>query len=412
MAAKIKIGIIGLGARGSGLLNNVLVNLKDIEIIAVCDVYYDRGEFAAKTILDKTLVKAKVFTDYKDLLKDSDIESVIIASSWESHIDLAVFAMEAGKAVGLEVGGAYTIEDCWKLVETYEKTKTPFMFLENCCYDKTELMAASMARKGLFGEIVYCSGAYSHDVREEIVNGNKNKHYRLRNYLNRNCENYPTHELGPIAKILGINTGNRMVSLVSVASKAAGLERYVKDNIETIDKDLIGRKFKQGDIVNTIITCSNGETISLILDTTLPGYYDRALVIKGTKGMYNQSCNFAIFDGEDKGEELWTGIENTLKNINSAVKFEEEHLPSFWKNITEEDRKTGHGGMDGFMIKAFIDAYKAKEEMPIDVYDAAAWMSIACLSEQSIILGGSSVMVPDFTKGKWITRKRKDIISN
>jgi len=309
----------------------------------------------------------------------------------------------------MEVGGAYTLEECWELVSAYEETKTPFMFLENCCFDKTELMATFMARDGLFGEIVYCSGAYSHDLREEVASGKENRHYRLRNYLNRNCENYPTHELGPIAKILDINRGNRMLSVVSVASKAAGMENYIKRNSDKYP-DLKDIKFKQGDIVNTLITCSGGQTISLILDTTLPGVYDRDLIIKGTKGMYNQSANFAVIDGEVEHTK-WTGIENTMDLINSAVKYEEKYLPEFWKNLTEEQKNSGHGGMDGYMLDIFFDAIRNGDEMPIDVYDAAAWMSISCLSEQSIALGGAPVTVPDFTRGKWLIRPRKDVVT-
>ncbi|HEY8419199.1 MAG TPA: gfo/Idh/MocA family oxidoreductase, partial [Clostridia bacterium] len=190
---------------------------------------------------------------------------------------------------------------------------------------------------------------------------------------------------------------------------AAGMESYVKDNSADYP-ELVDAKFKQGDIVNTIITCAGGQTILLTLDTTLPGVYDRALIIKGTKGMYNQSANYAVLDGEER-EEKWTGIENTTALLNSAAKYEEKYLPDYWKNITEEQRKVGHGGMDLFMLQTFFDALENGDEMPLDVYDAASWMSVVCLSEQSIALGGVPVAIPDFTKGKWLIRPRKDVIS-
>ena len=69
-----------------------------------------------------------------------------------------------------------------------------------------------------------------HDLRDEIAYGKENRHYRLRNYLSRNCENYPTHDLGPIAKILNINHGNRMLTLSSFASKSAGLHEFIMQN--------------------------------------------------------------------------------------------------------------------------------------------------------------------------------------
>lgn len=404
----MKIGIIGLGQRGSGLLSVILDNFKDIEVFAVCDKYADRMQNAYNRIKECSGKETRLFEDYRSLLK-CGIDAVIVSASWEAHIPLAIDCLKAGIPTGLEVGGAYSMEDCWKLVDVYEQTKTPFMFLENCCYDKTELMATSMARKGLFGEIVHCSGAYSHDLRDEITAGNRNRHYRLRNYIHRNCENYPTHELGPIAKILDINRGNRMVSLVSVASKARGLQEYIRTHSEDSDPLLRETVFKQGDIINTIITCANGETISLMLDTTLPCVYDRALVVRGTKGMYNQSCNFTVLDGENI-EHYWTGIENNLKRMNNAEKNEKEYLPSYWKNLTEADKQTGHGGMDGFMLREFFKCVESGTEMPIDVYDAASWMSISCLSEESIALGGKPVAIPDFTRGAWQYRPRKDVV--
>ena len=404
----MKIGMIGLGQRGNALLSVILTYFKEIEVSAVCDNYPDRTEKAIKEIEDKTGSRACACSTYEELLQ-KNLDAVIISASWEEHVPLAVACMEAGIAVGLEVGGAYCVEDCWRLVDAYERTKTPFMFLENCCYDKTELMATFMARKGIFGEIVHCSGAYSHDLREEICGGWKNRHYRLRNYLQRNCENYPTHELGPIAKILDINRGNRMVSLVSVASKSRGLQEYVSDEKRKADPRLRKAVFKQGDIVDTLITCANGETIHLMLNTTLPCVYDRALVVRGTKGMYNQSCNFVVLDGETT-EGLWTGIENNLKRIDSAKAYEQKYLPAYWKNLSEEDKQTGHGGMDGYMLQEFFAHVKSGKEMPIDVYDAASWMCVSCLSEQSIMLGGQPVAIPDFTRGKWIQRSRLDVV--
>lgn len=256
------------------LLEDVFLNHEDAVISAVCDVYEDRCEKAAKLIVEKTGKEPYQTTDYRKIYECSDIDAVILCSSWESHIRLAIEAMEAGKPVGCEVGGAYSIQECWKLVETYEKTGTPIMLLENCCYGRDEMMAYHMLKMGVFGKIVHCAGGYMHDLRKEVAYGREERHYRLRNYIHRNTENYPTHELGPIARILGINRGNRMVSLTSMASKAEGLEEYIKKE-KPDDENLRGVRFQQGDIVTTMIKCSNGETITLKLDTTLPRYYSR-----------------------------------------------------------------------------------------------------------------------------------------
>ncbi len=403
---EIKVGVVGLGGRGRHNIQSMLDN-PGVTVVAVCDVYRDRCEEAAKIVENAGQDTPYQTTDYKKVLQRTDIDVVTVFSSWETHIDIAIQAMEAGKIVGMEVGGAVSVEECQRLVDTQERTGQKFMFLENCCYGKVEMLATNMARDGLFGDIVHCHGAYGHDLRREVACGKENRHYRLKHYLSRNCENYPTHELGPIAKLLDINRGNRMVSLVSVASKAAGIKQYIDDRKDTFEnKELIGKEFKQGDIVQTIITCENGETISLRLDTTLPRSYSREFTVRGTKGMYEENTHSVFFDGE---EEEYDSAKHYKEAIGNAEAYESKYLPDIWKNVTPEQLESGHGGMDGFMFAAFIDAIRNNKPMPIDVYDAASWMCVTALSEYSIANGNIPVEIPDFTKGAYKTRKRLDV---
>ncbi|MBE6870576.1 MAG: Gfo/Idh/MocA family oxidoreductase [Ruminococcaceae bacterium] len=409
MDKKIRFGVIGLGCRGLGTMVTVLFPFDEIIVTAVCDTYEDRADEGAKAVFEKYGTQPFSTTDFNQLLARDDVDAVYIACSWEDHIKVAIAALNAKKAVALEVGGAYNTDELWELVDAYEKTKTPFMFMENCCFGKTELLVTSMARRGLFGEIVHCSGAYAHDLRGEICGGNINRHYRLRNYADRNTENYPTHELGPIAKLLNINRGNRFVSLVSVSSKARGLAQYISDHEELTEKDpsLKSINFMQGDIVNTVITCENGETVALKLDTTLPRSYSREFTVRGTKGAYFEDSNSFYFDGMD---EFWTTQEYMAKYANNAAEYAKKYLPEVWKNITEEQLKSGHGGMDTVEFQAFIDAYLKGEEMPVDVYDAAAWMAVSALAERSIAEGGAPQAFPDFTKGAWRERPCADVM--
>ncbi len=394
----INVGFIGLGGRGYGNLRLVL-GMEGITVTAVCDLYEDRTQNAAKAVEEKRGNKPFETLDYKELLAREDVEAVVICTSWDTHVHIAVDGMRAGKAVGMEVGGAYSEEECYDLVNAYEETKSPFMFLENCNYGKNEMFVYNMVKDGVFGEVVHCHGAYSHDLREEITTGREKRHYRLNEYLNRNRENYPTHELAPIAKLLNINNGNRMVSLVSVASKSAGLKQYVDDRKDTIvNKDLIGQEFKQGDIVNTIITCENGETISLKLDTTLPRSYSRELTVCGTKARYEENTNMLFLDGDT---ETFKTTQFYKDNFDSAKKMEEKYMPDIWKEITPEILDAGHGGMDYFVFCDFFDKLRKNEPMPINVYDAVAVMCISYLSEISIANGGAPVEIPDFTKGKY-----------
>ena len=403
---QVNVGFIGLGCRGK-LLSSIVAEMEEANIVAVCDLYEDRQREAAEMIGQKTGTKPKTCGDYHELLKDDTIDAVIIAASWEAHVPVAIDCMQAGKITALEVGGAYTVEDCYALVEAQERTGTPFMFLENCCYGKFELLSTALVRKGMMGEIVHCHGAYGHDLRSEVLGGRVNRHYRLNNYITRNCENYPTHELGPIARLLGINRGNRMVSLVSVASKAAGLQEFSHDP-RNPDPSLAGQKFAQGDIINTLITCEDGSTISLKLDTTLPRFYSREFTVRGTKGCCLMDINAVLLDDEGL-EEFFDPQLSVQKYLNNAEQFS-EYLPKIWKDMDKQKTHCGHGGMDYLMLREFFRAVQEGRPMPIDIYDAAAWMVITPLSEQSIARQGAAVEIPDFTDGAWRTRKNTDIV--
>lgn len=401
----IRVAIIGYGKRSRGSDTKITAALPGVTVTAVCDLYEDRAQQAYDDIISYGMPAPFKTCLYREVLARDDVDAVMIFSSWESHIPVALEAMRAGKAVAMEVSGAYTLQDCFDLVKTYEQTGSPIMLLENCCFDKTETMITNMVRRGLFGEIVHCHGAYAHCLHDEIATGAERRNYRLNNYRYRNCENYPTHELGPIAKLLDINRGNRMVRLVSVASKSAGLKQYIADHPDKApNPQLIGVDFAQSDIVETIITCANGETISMRLDTTLPRKYSREFTVRGTRGMYSEDVNAVILDGEEE-----TGGFFMRDALNNAQKYEAEYLPEMWKKELDPTQRLGHGGMDYFVLNAFFEALRDGKPMPIDVYDTAAWMAITPLSEMSLKNNGAPVEIPDFTNGAWQTRPRMDV---
>lgn len=400
MKQEVKIGVIGLGSRGRSLLRSPFLIHPDVTVAAVCDVYEDRVQEAASYVEQERGQRPVETTDYKSILQMDDVDAVLICTAWENHVNVAIAAMEAGKYAGLEVGGAYSIEECWDLVRTHERTKVPVMLMENCCYGRDEMMLLHMVRQGIFGEIVHCAGGYHHDLRGEISFGRENRHYRLRNYIHKNCENYPTHELGPIAKILGINHGNQMLTLTSMASKARGLAAYVAQE-KPADSELQATEFKQGDIVNTIIKCAGGETILLTLDTTLPRYYSRGLQVRGTLGMYSEDSHSIFLDNQHRAMEFgWPG--------NNVDEYRSQYEHPVWQRYIEEGIKEGHDGMDWLVFCDFIKAVQNGTQTPIDVYDTAAWMCISTLSEQSIAMGGQPVPIPDFTNGRWVLRTEQN----
>ncbi len=287
--------------------------------------------------------------DYRELLALPDLDAVYIAVSWEAHVEVAVAAMRAGKYVGLEAGGAYSLDDCYKLIRAHLETGTELMFMENCCYGKRELMLLNMVRQGVMGEVVHCNGAYFHDLREEIVCGKENRHYRLRNYIHRNGENYPTHEIGPIAKLLDINNGNRFVSLSSFASKAKGLHAHVVAS-RGAEHPLAQVDFAQGDVVTTVLTCAGGETVTLSLNTTLPHSYSRRFEVHGTLGAYLEDNDSLYFEGN---EEHWKNDWVWRPMWGNAEQYEEQYLHPLWKNGVASD---GHGGIDHLVFAAFLNA--------------------------------------------------------
>lgn len=396
---KVRMVLAGLGQRGASLIP-MFCQAEDCELVGVCDVYKDRVDSAKARVLELTGKEPAGFCDYIEMMDALKPDAIYICTSWETHIDLAIAAMERGIYAGIECGGSNSVEQCWNLVRTYEKTKTPVMFLENCCYGRFEMAVLRLVKEGKFGELVHAEGGYRHDLRDEVAQGRENRHYRFNNYLNRCGELYPQHPLGPIMKEMNINRGNRIVSLVSMASKACGVNDWCRQN-KGDDYDASHLSFAEGDIVTTMIKCSGGETITLTHDTTLPRPYSRGNVLQGTKGIW---CEPGW--GLPNGLALDGITEETHKFENFGVLLDNEEIEHpLWTEFRKSGVKGGHDGMDWLVFSAFIYSVKNKVEPPIDVYDAALLMSIVPLTEQSIAEGSSVVSVPDFTCGKWLHRE-------
>lgn len=398
MGQEIRIGIAGLGKRGMSLLKQVILP-QGARVLAVCDAYEDRRKAASALVAATGQPEPEEFSDYYQMLEIPDIDAVVISTGWEMHIPYACAAMKAHKYAAMEVGGAYSVEDCWKLVHTYEETGTECMLMENCCYGRDELMVLNMVRQGIFGEVVHCEGGYRHDLRDEVSFGREDRHYRFQNYLSRNAENYPTHELGPIANVLNIGRGNRMTSLVSMASKSAGLHDYLM-RTKGSGYDASHMEFRQGDVVTTLIRCAGGETIAITLDTTLPRYYSRSFHVQGTRAMYVEENHSLFIDGKDNKDDFrWK------KNWDNVNQYYEQYDHPVWKQYLKEGVRGDHEGIDWLEFEDFFAAVRDRAPVPINVYDAAAWLSITPLSEQSISLGSAPVAIPDFSCGRWMSRK-------
>lgn len=389
----INIGYIGIGRRGSGMLKACFAQMKDVRIKTVCDLLPERVEKGIGIVEEKGGYTPAGTLDYRDILNDSEIDAVVVMTGWSGRPTIACECLRAGKYTAIEVGCADTLDECYELVRAYEETGVPVMMLENCCYGRREMMLSNMVSQGLFGEIVHCTGGYMHYLNKVELFLDSSDHYRLPHYIARNRENYPTHEFGPISKILRINRGNRMVSLSSFASKSCGLKDYAASHPE-VDRKYAETDYKQGDIVTTVITCAGGETVVLTLDTTLPrAYYSRNIGIRGTKGMSYEDTRVVFLEGMEE------------KVRDNEQEFFEKYDHPLHREYEAMGTRGGHGGMDWLVCRAFVESVKRGTDTPIDAYDTAAWLAIGVLSEQSIERGGAPVEVPDFTHGLWATER-------
>jgi hypothetical protein len=370
--------------------------MSDVETVAICDLEDFPISETLKIFETKSLPAPRVTKDADEIINDPEIDAVVIVTGWREHAELAKKSVLAGKYTAVEVGCAFDLSECFELIAAYEKTKAPLMMLENCCYGRLEMMGLNLVRQGLLGELVHCTGAYGHHLPDVELFAFENRdypHYRIDSYINRNCEQYPTHALGPIAKALNINRGNRFMTISSFASKSRSL-KVAEKRILGEDNKYSACNYKQGDIITSVITCANGETIQLSLDTTAPRpYYSRDFGIRGTIGMMSEERHTVFFQGME---------EPTENNMNEMYEKYDHPLHREFHSLGE---KGGHGGMDWLVSRAFVESVKNGTDTPIDAYDTAAWLSIGCLSAESIKQNGAPVDIPDFTNGKWKDRE-------
>ena len=409
---KLKVGLIGVGLRGTNHLNNVLLR-NDVLVTAICDIDPKRISNALGIIEKSGQKKPKVFEsseyDYRNLLALKDVDAIIISTPWLWHTRMAKDSMLAGKYTGLEVSAANTLEECWDLVNTHEQTGTHLMILENVNYRRDVLAVLNMVKQNVFGELVHFRGGYQHDLRFVKLNDGKSAYgkgvefgekgisesvWRTQHSLLRNADVYPTHGLGPIAAMCDINRGNRFSSLTSNATKAIGLNDYIiKHGGEKHPNAKL--KFKQGDVITSTIETTNGETIIITHDCNLPRPYSLGFRVQGSNGLWEDDGNRIYIEGQAKKPHAWDDADEWLKKYDHPL----------WKKYGELAMGAGHGGMDFFVINAFVESAKQNIAPPMDAYDAAAWSAITPLSELSIENNGEPQDFPDFTRGNWIKRK-------
>lgn len=401
----VRIGIIGLGDRGSGAVQR-LSYIEGVEIKALGDKREVCVKDSQKYLNTIGRPAAQEFYGdedaWKKLVEMPDLDLIYTCTPWVLHTPISVYAMEHGKHVACEVPIARTVDEAWQLVETSERTKKHCMMLENCCYDFFELLTLNMARQGMFGDIIHGEGAYLHNlmgynfkkpIDSQQVDGAYTDMWRLKENAARNGNLYPTHGLGPICQVLNINRGDKMeyLSSVSTADFTMGpkeKELAAEDDFYAPWKDAHFR----GNFNTSHIKTALGKSILVQHDVSSTHPYSRIHLVKGTKGMAVKYPNQLIALGED-----WLSDDDMKKMW-------EEHTPEIVKRVGEMAKKVGgHGGMDFIMDWRLIDCLRNGLPLDQNVYDGALWSSIAPLSEWSVANRSQSVDVPDFTCGSWKT---------
>lgn len=396
----VRIGFVGIGVRGGAAVSRI-INIKDVEITALCDTRKYVVDVNQQKLRKAEMKPAAEYygDDYawKKLCERDDIDLVYIATPWKWHVEMAVYAMECGKHVAVEVPAATTLDECWQLIEVSEQTRRHCIQLENCCYDFFETMTIQMAQEGKLGELVHAEGAYIHDQMEAMFGSRPvapafKEAFRPFEHMGRSGNLYPTHGLGPVALALDVNRGDRMDYLSSASTLDFSMLARAKELARTDDYyDKFIHTTYRGNMNSSIIKTVKGKTILLQHDVSSPRPYSRIHMLSGTKGFAQKYP----LPGK-------VAFGHSFVNDETMKELEEQYSPELIKHIAGIARQIGgHGGMDFVMDWRLVDCLRNGLALDMDVYDAASWSSIIPLSIWSVANRSNSVDIPDFTSGRW-----------
>ncbi|HBH82555.1 MAG TPA: glycosyl hydrolase [Bacteroidales bacterium] len=397
----VRLGFVGVGGRGMGMLK-VALSLEGVEITAVCDIVPEKVERAQSLVEAAGQPKPLGFTgpeDYKKLAELNNLDAVYTATPTNLHTPIMLAAMRAGKYGGTEMPACTEYDQAWELVEASEKSGKPCMLMENYAYMRNVKMVLVMSQLGMFGDLTHCECGYQHDARYAGFGPKGEMLWRaLGGQVNSNA--YPTHAIGPVAQWLNINRGNRFEYLVSMSSRAVGQNYYAAKKFGA-DHPAATMKYAQGDVNTTLIQTHNGITITLYYDTKNPRPPDWIYRIQGTKGIYSGTLNKIYLEDLSPKPHQWEDIEQ----------YQEKYDHPLWKKYGSIANSSGHGGGDYLCFRDFVQAIRNGTDTPIDVYDTVTWSIITKLTAESVSGKSRPVDFPDYTKGKWETRK-PDLIIN
>ena len=400
---KVRVAVVGL-SRGMTHVNDCL-NLEFVELVAVCDLRDDRAKRAADTCEKKSGKRPAVYSGTEDIWEKmvdrEDIDAVYIATPWGWHVPMCLRSMERGKHAFVEVAAAVTVEDCWRLVDTSERTQRHCVMLENCCYGENELFILNMARQGVLGELTHAECAYIHDLRGMLFSLGTEGDWRRDYHWQYDGNLYPTHGLGPVAQALGVGRGDQFKFLVSMSSPELGLTKYRNERKPNGGKHA-AEKYICGDMNTSLAKTELGRTIMIQHDVVSPRPYSRINAVCGTGGtFFDYPARLAINSPKTYGLSA-TGSHGWLEDKDMEI-MRQKFTHPLWKKLQDRAKGGGHGGMDFVMNWRMMDCLRRGATPDSVVYDAAAWSSIIEVSARSVANGSMPVPVPDFTRGLWKT---------
>ena len=404
-SARIRVAVIGLN-RGLTHVESCL-GIEFAEVVAVCDWHNERAVHAADVCEKKSGKRPAIYGGteniWEQMVERDDIDAVYIATPWEWHVPMAMRAMERGKCAFVEVAAAVTVDDCWRLVDTSERTQRHCVLLENCCYGENELFVLNLARQGVFGDLLHAECAYIHDLRSVLFSLGTEGDWRRNYHWEYNGNLYPTHGLGPVAQSLGVGRGDQFKYLVSASSPERSLTNY-RDKHQPNGGKHAAEKYICGDMNTSILKTELGRTIMIQHDVVLPRPYSRINALCGTDAtFFDYPARLAIDNPKNYGLNS-PGAHEWLADADMAI-MRDKFTHPLWKKLAESAKGGGHGGMDFVMSWRLLDCLRQGITPDSVVYDAAAWSCLIEASVRSVATGSQPVNIPDFTRGLWKTMK-------
>ena len=403
----IRLGIVGTGNRGCGVIERVC-NLPGVTVTAICDNVPEKITSAQNILADKKKSSAKEYLGeeaWRRLCDDPNVDVVYNTTPWALHVPVQLAAMKGGKHVFTEVPSAFTVDECWELVETSEKTKRHCMQLENCCYGEVEMLTFNLAKLGMLGELVHGEGAYIHDLRHMCATEVPAcEGWRFDENRVHGGNRYPTHGLVPLCLTMDINRGDKMDYLVSLESNQANFRAFMDANLKA-DNPRRSSKVRMADMNSTLIKTAKGKSLLIQHDVSTPRPYSRIQFLSGTKGAICDYPYRVVFEeSPGAGAHAWYDA----KRANEIL---EKYRHPLWKTIGELAKRVGgHGGMDFIMDARWVYCLQQGLPLDMDVYDLASTSCLCELTEKSVDNRSRAYDIPDFTRGAWKTNKPMGIV--